>query len=161
MTGIMDGLATYEIIKTGFGLFMIVLLLCFAIYFIIYNLKQKYLSTTICEIKSIPDSNFQQSLTYTVDGQKYNYTISGVTTTVNNVTKTNYAHREGKCKIYYPKSRPSEYNINVNPTNVSLIFAGVLFVIAIFMTLYFLFLRSNREFAGVMGGLSAANTLID
>jgi hypothetical protein len=148
----MSGLATYKIIKTGFGLGLIVFLLCIAIYFIFYNINKNYLSTTVCNIKSIPDSNFQQILIYSVDGKKYDYTIPGVTTTINKVTTTKYAYPEGNCTIYYPKSKPSEYSLNYNPTTVSVISAGVLFVIAILTTLWFLFLRSNKEIAGYMGG---------
>jgi len=149
---IMSGLATYKIIKTGFGLGLIVFLLCIAIYFIFYNINKNYLSTTVCNIKSIPDSNFQQILIYSVDGKKYDYTIPGVTTTNKNITTTKYAYPEGNCIIYYPKSKPSEYSLNYNPTTVSVISAGVLFVIAILTTLWFLFLRSNKEIAGYMGG---------
>jgi hypothetical protein len=161
MAGIMDGLATYQIIKSGFGLAFIVLLLFIAIVFTINNMKKKYLSTTVCNIKSIPNSNYDQKLTYTVNGQNYEYIIPGVSTTYKNVTTTNYAHREGNCTLYYPKANPSEYSLNYNPTTVSTIFAVVLFIIAIMSGIWFLFLRSNREFAGVMGGISAADTIID
>jgi hypothetical protein len=159
--GIMDGLATYQIIKSGFGLAFIVLLLFIAIVFTINNMKKKYLSTTVCNIKSIPNSNYDQKLTYTVNGQNYEYIIPGVTTTTNNVTTRNYANREGNCTLYYPKKNPEEYSLNYNPTTVSTIFAVVLFIIAIMSGIWFLFLRSNREFAGVMGGISAADTIID
>ena len=161
MAGIMDGLATYQIIKSGFGLAFIVLLLCFAIGFAINNNKKKYLSTTICNIEPIPNSNYEQKLTYSVNGQKYEYNIPGVTTRYKNVTTTNYAHRAGNCTLYYPKANPSEYSLNYNPTTVSSIFVVVLFIIAILSGMWFLFLRSNREFAGVMGGVSAADTIID
>ena len=157
----MDGLATYQIIKSGFGLAFIVLLLFIAIVFTINNMKKKYLSTTVCNIKSIPNSNYDQKLTYTVNGQNYEYIIPGVTTTTNNVTTRNYANREGNCTLYYPKKNPEEYSLNYNPTTVSTIFAVVLFIIAIMSGIWFLFLRSNREFAGVMGGISAADTIID
>ncbi len=123
-------------------------------------MKKNYLSTTICTIKSIPNSNFEQTLVYSVNGQKYDYTISGVTTTVNKVTKTRYAYPEGNCTIYYPSADPSDYNINVNPTTASAIVTGILFLIAILMTLYFLLLRSNKEFAGIMGGISVAQSTI-
>jgi hypothetical protein len=162
--GIMDGLATYQIIKSGFGLAFIVLLLCLAIGFTINNMNKNYLSTTVCNIKSIPksnNSNYDQKLTYTVNGQNYEYIIPGVTTTTNNVTTTNYAHREGNCTLYYPKAKPEEYSLNYNPTTVSSIFAVVLFIIAIMSGIWFLFLRSHREFAGVMGGISAADDIMD
>ena len=154
----MDGLATYQIIKTGFFLFLIVLFLCIAIGLVFYNLSKNYLSTTICEIKSIPNSNFQQTVTYSVNGKAYKQTIPGTTTTTNNVTTTNYAYPEGKCTMYYASANPNDYSLNFSPTTASGIFAGVLFVIALLMTLYFIFLRSNKEFAGVMGGIDAAQT---
>lgn len=154
----MDGLATYQIIKTGFFLFLIVLFLCIAIGLVFYNLSKNYLSTTICDIKSIPNSNFQQTVSYSVNGKAYKQTIQGTTTTTNNVTTTNYAYPEGKCTMYYASANPNDYALNFNPTTASGIFAGVLFIIAILMTLYFIFLRSNKEFAGVMGGIDAAQT---
>ena len=154
----MEGLATYEIIKTGFFLFIIVLLLCFSIGLIFYNMNKNYMSTTICYIKSIPNSNYQQSITYSVNGKAYKKTVQGVTTTTNNVTSTNYAYPEGNCTIYYASANPDDYSLNFNPTTVSEIFAVVLLIIAILMTLWFLFLRSHKEFAGVVGGIDAAQT---
>lgn len=154
----MDGLASYQIIKTGFFLFLIVLFLCIAIGLVFYNLSKNYLSTTICNIKSIPNSNFQQTVTYSVNGKVYTQTVQGKTTTTNNVTKTDYAYPEGNCTLYYASANPNDYALNFSPTTASGIFAGVLFVIAILMTIYFIFLRSNRQFAGVMGGIDAAQT---
>ena len=154
----MDGLATYQIIKTGFFLFLIVLFLCIAIGLVFYNLSKNYLSTTICDIKSIPNSNYQQTVSYLVNGKAYKQTIPGTTTTTNNVTTTTYAYPEGKCTMYYASANPNDYSLNFSPTTASGIFAGVLFVIALLMTLYFIFLRSNKEFAGVMGGIDAAQT---
>jgi len=159
--GIIDGLATYQIIKSGFGLAFLVLLLFIAIVFTINNMKKKYLSTTVCNIKSIPNSNYDQKITYTVNGKNYEYIIPGVTTTINNVTTRNYANREGNCTLYYPKKNPEEYSLNYNPTTVSSIFVVVLLIFTIFSALWFLFLRSNREFAGVVGGISAADSIID
>jgi hypothetical protein len=161
MAGIMDGLATYEIIKSGFGLAFMVLLLIIGIVFAIYNMKKKYLSTTVCNIKSIPNSNYDQKLTYTVNDKNYEYIIPGVTTTIKNVTTRKYAHREGNCTLYYPKKNPEEYIINYNPTTGSTIFVVVLLIFTIISALWFLFLRSNREFAGVMGGVSVADSIID
>jgi hypothetical protein len=155
---LMDGLATYQIIKTGFFLFLIVLFLCIAIGLVFYNLSKNYLSTTICDIKSIPNSNYQQTVSYLVNGKAYKQTIPGTTTTTNNVTTTTYAYPEGKCTMYYASANPNDYSLNFSPTTASGIFAGVLFVIALLMTLYFIFLRSNKEFAGVMGGIDAAQT---
>jgi hypothetical protein len=156
--GVMEGLATYEIIKTGFFLFLIVLFLCIAIGLVFYNLSKNYLSTTICDIKSIPNSNYQQTVSYSVNGKAYKQTIQGVTSTTNNVTTTKYAYPEGKCTMYYASANPDDFSLNISPTTVSGIFAAVLFVVAILMTLWFLFLRSNKEFAGVVGGIDAAQT---
>lgn len=154
----MDGLATYQIIKTGFFLFLIVLFLCIAIGLVLYNLSKNYLSTTICNIKSIPNSNFQQKVTYSVHGKVYEQTIQGVTTTNNNITTMNYAYPEGNCTLYYASANPNDFALNFSPTFASGIFAGILFVVAIFMTIYFVLLRSNKNFAGVMGGIDAAQT---
>lgn len=41
MSVIMSGLAKYEIIKTGIGIFILVILLCCAIYMIYYSMKKK------------------------------------------------------------------------------------------------------------------------
>ena len=158
---ISDSLATYKLIKTGIGLAIILLFLCIAISLLFNNINKNYLSTTICNIKSIPNSNYEQKLTYSVNGKNYEYTIYGVTTTNKNITTTNYAHPEGNCTLYYSKSKPEDYSINYNPTTTSSIFVVVLFIIAFLTTLYLLFLRSNKEFAGFMGGVDIAQSTLN
>jgi ATP-dependent Zn protease len=152
---IMDGLATYEIIKTGFTIFIMCLFLCCAVGLTINNLSKNYISTKNCNITSNVDKS--QILTYTVDKQ-YTQQINPTITTNNNVSTKNYAYQNGPCTLYYPSANPSVYSVNSNPTTVSEIIAGILCCLTILTFLWFLFLRSHRGVAGVVGGIDVANT---
>jgi len=157
---VMDGLATYELIKTGFAIFILVILLFISINLIFYNINQNYQSSTICKVASITDGSFMQTLTYTVNNKVYNKIVQPALIVNNNVTTKNYQYPEGLCTIYYPQNNPDSYSLNVNPTTISQIIAGILLVIVIFASLWFMFLRSNRNVAGVVGGIDASRSIL-
>lgn len=157
----MDGLATYEIMKTGFALFVIVLLLAGAIGLTIYNINKHYISTTECNVVSSTDGTFTQTVTYTVNNIKYVKNIPANIIDINNQRTMNFAHPPGTCTLYYASADPNTYSLNSNPTLISTIASGVLFVIAILGFLWFTFLRSNKNVAGVMGGIDAAQTVFN
>jgi ATP-dependent Zn protease len=157
---VMDGLATYELIKTGFAIFILVILLFISINLIFYNINQNYQSSTICKVASITDGSFMQTLTYTVNNKVYNKIVQPALIVNNNVTTKNYQYPEGLCTIYYPQNNPDSYSLNINPTTVSQIIAGILLVIVIFASLWFMFLRSNRNVAGVVGGIDASRSIL-
>ena len=157
----MDGLATYEIIKTGFTLFIIVLLLVGAIALTIYNWNKNYISTTNCNIVSSNDGSYSQTVTYSVNNKQYVKTVPAMVTIVDNVQKYNFAFNPGSCTLYYASADPNTFSINLNPTFISQIASGVLFVVAIIGFFWFTFLRSNKNVAGVMGGIDAARTVFD
>lgn len=156
---VMDGLASYQIFKTGFSLFLMVLFLCCAIGLVIYTINQNYVPTTICNVTTNTDKS--QVLKYTIDKKEYVRNIPAITTNNNNVVTTHSPHTNGKCTLYYPKETPDSmsYGVNTNPTTMSLILAGVLCVVTLGMFFWFNFLKSNRGVAGVVGGLDAANTV--
>ena len=156
----MDGLATYELIKTGFAIFILVILLFISINLIFYNINQNYQSSTICKVASVTDGSFMQTLTYTVNNKVYNKIVQPALIVNNNVTTKNYQYPEGLCTIYYPQNNPDSYSLNINPTTVSQIIAGILLVIVIFASLWFMFLRSNRNVAGVVGGIDASRSIL-
>jgi hypothetical protein len=156
---VMDGLASYQIFKTGISLFFMVLFLCCSIGLVIYTINQNYVSTTICNVTTNPDKS--QILNYTINKKEYVRNIPVVTTNNNNVITTHAAYTDGKCTLYYPKATPDSisYGVNTNPTTISLIVAGVLCFITILMFLWFNFLKDNRGVAGVVGGIDAAQTV--
>ncbi len=156
----MDGLATYELIKTGASIFILVILLLISIWLIYYNMKLNYQSSTICNVTSNTDGSFTQTLTYTVDNKVYNKIAPPIESVTNNVTKKDYAYPVGLCTVYYPKENPDAYMININPTTASQIIAGILLVIVILTSLWFMFLRSNRNVAGVIGGIDASRSIL-
>jgi hypothetical protein len=156
--GLMDGLATYEIWKTGFGIFVMVLLLCGAVWMAIRSSKKHYLSTTMCNITN--DSDKTQTLTYTVDSKQYVKTIPPTIVTKNNVSTSNYTWPVGSCKLYYASADPNDYSVNSNPATIFKIISVVLFVISIGAVLWFLFLRSHKEVAGVVGGIDASQSVL-
>lgn len=158
---IMEGLATYEIWKTGFGLFVLVLCLCCAIGITVYNYNKNYISTTICNVKSSSDGSFTQTVTYTVNNKEYVKYIPASSTKQNKVTRLSYAYPEGNCTLYYASNDPNTYSVNSNPTVISGIISAVLCVIAVVGFIWFLFLRSHRDVAGVVGGIDAARTVLN
>jgi len=159
---IMNGLAMYEIIKTGF--FFLLLLICFSgsIGITTYNVNLNYTSTT-GKITLNADGLYQ-TLTYIVDNKEYYQTIKPITTTQKNASQQNIttsvpAFPVGPCKLYYSKSDPNKYSINYNPTIISGIGASVLCCLSLFTLLWLLFLRQNKDVAGVVGGISAASNI--
>ena len=156
---VMDGLASYQIFKTGITLFFMILFLCCAIGLVIYTINQNYVPTTICNVTTNTDKS--QILTYTINNKQYVRNVPAVTTNNNNVVTTHSAHTDGKCTLYYPKETPDSisYGVNTNPATISQIIAGVLCFITLLMFLWFNFLKANRGVAGVVGGLDAAQTV--
>jgi uncharacterized membrane protein len=159
--GLMDGLATYEIWKTGFGIFILVLFLGGAIWMENNSRKKHYISTTDCNIVNNNDSSKTQTVTYTVDGKKYVKIVPSTPVIQNNVTSYQYTWPEGSCKLYYASANPNDYSISSNPATIFTIISVVLLVFCIGTVLWFVFLRSNREVAGVVGGIDAAHTVLD
>lgn len=158
---VMDGLGTYALLKTGLTIFVLIILFLISIYLIYHNLQQNYQSSTICSIKSSTDQSFTQTVTYTADNIVYTNVVAPIVNVSNNVSTKTYAYPEGLCTVYYPKNNPESYSLNANPTTVSQIIAGILFIIVILSSLWFMFLRSNKNVAGVVGGIDAAQSILD
>jgi hypothetical protein len=160
---VMSGLAGYEIFKTGAFLLLMTCILFCVVGLLISNINKNYVSTTICNIVSnpiTPISNHEQTLTYSVNGKQYVKIIPGISTTANNIKTINYAYQEGSCTLYYASANPDDYSITYNPTTMSGIGAGILLFVIILIYLWLSFLRSNRDVAGVFGGISAAKSVI-
>jgi ATP-dependent Zn protease len=157
---VMDGLATYQLIKTGITVFVFIILLLVSFYLIYYNTQQNYQSSTICKITSSTDGSFTQTVTYTVNNKVYTKSVPAVVNTDKGVSTKNFQYTAGLCTVYYPKNNPDAYSLNIDPTTVSQIIAGILFVIVILMSFWFMFLRSNRKVAGVVGGIDAARNIL-
>jgi ATP-dependent Zn protease len=157
---LMDGLATYQIIKTGFAIFILVIFLLISVNLFFYNMNQNYQSSTICNVTSSIDGSFTQTLTYTVNNKVYNKIVQPAINVHNNIATKNYQYPEGLCTIYYPQNNPDAYSLNINPTTASQIIAGILLVIVIFASLWFMFLRSNKNVAGVFGGIGASRDIL-
>jgi len=154
----MQGLADYKIIKSGISVVVIFYLLCSAISFLIYSMSKNYQKTE--GIINTNTSNQTQTLTYTVD-KEYIKIIPFQITNINNVTTSNPVYQTGNCIVYYAKNNPNDYNINTNPVFILEIASGFLCLLVIIGILWFLFLRSNRGVAGVLGGIDAAQTVSD
>ena len=161
MSVVMSGLAKYEIIKTGIGIFILVILLCCAIYMIYYSMKKNYKSANKCNIYSNRNDNqYTQTLTYVVQGETYTKDIPAQIVKNNNISTKQYTYPEGICKLYYASANPNDYSVNYKPTTVYIIMSVVLFFIALLMIGWFIYLRANRDVAGVMGGIDAAQTVV-
>jgi ATP-dependent Zn protease len=151
---VMQGLADYEIIKSGISVVVILYLLCSAVSFLIYSMSKNYQKTE--GIINTNTSNQTQTIIYTVD-KEYIQIVPFQITNINNVTTSNPVYQTGNCIVYYAKNNPNDYNINTNPVLVLKIASGFLCFLVIIGILWFLFLRSNKGVAGVLGGINAAN----
>jgi hypothetical protein len=158
----MSGLASYEILKTGFGSILICCFLSCSIYYLITTLNAKYVSTQDCNIVSNNDGTYTQVLTYIVNGKTYTKNIPPVLIK-NDITKRtnyNFANPSGKCIAYYSSANPDDVKVNFNPTTIAGLMTGGLACCIIFVCIYLSFLRANPDFAGVMGGISASQNVI-
>ena len=147
----MNGLATYEIIKMGFCLFIIICLLSSAIYWLINSFSKNYQKVQ----GNIVTVNNNQVLTYTVDKQ-YTQTIPFTTTTTNNVTTSKPTFPDGACTVYYAQKNPTDYSVNSNPLFISEILTAVFCFIGIFMIFFLYYLSTHREVAGILAGVDIA-----
>ena len=156
---ISEGLATYEILKTGFFVFVIIIILCIGISLTFYNMNLNYISTegTI----TLNTDQLTETLIYFVNDKQYTQKILPITNNNNKIITTQPAYPIGSCIVYYSKTNPNVYNINSNPTIISGIISSVLCVIATIALLWLLFLRNNRDVATVMGGINIVNSLTD
>jgi hypothetical protein len=154
-----EGLATFEIMKMGIFIVFIVCLLGSAIYGVTQNMRKDYHKTT--GIITTDDVNGSQSIIYTVDDKEYIQTVLFKTTITNNVTTKTPTHVAGPCTIYYSSKNPNDYSINVSPVLMTKGISIVLCVISILAILYFIFLRKNRNLAGVMGGVNIGTSLLN
>jgi len=123
------------------------------------NINRKYLSTTTCNIVSNKDSSFTQTVTYKVDNTEYTQNIPANIIKNKNDTTLSYAHPEGNCKLYYSNKDPNIYSVNSDPVQVSIISTIAVLVIGIIVVIYFIFIRSHRKFAGIMGGIDIASSI--
>lgn len=156
MTSIASGLGKYEIIKTGFSVFILICCMYIAVGLTARNLLLNYVSTT--GTIALNSDNISETLTYKVNNKIYTHIIEAK---YNDKTKISTpAHYVGEHKIYYSNNNPNIYSIGTNPTLLTSGCSVCLCILAGFAFAWFLFLRSNREVASVVGGISAANTIL-
>ena len=156
---IMDGLATYEIWKTGFISLILICCLCCAISFTIRNLYLNYQSTP--GIIKVNDDKITQTLTYTVNDVKYTKIIKSGNNKIKNNSSNNseLPLYDGVCTVYYAKSDPNTYIIDLNPTFVSELITCILCIITVLSLITFYFLRKNRYTAGIVGAVDVASSV--
>ena len=155
----MDGLATFELIKTGFMIFIFFIITCLVLYFFISEYNQHYESTTGTIIQN---RDLSETLTYTVAGKTYTQQISPIITqaTQNAPARNSYAYPAGTTVVYYSRTDPNIFNVGTNPTTMTGIGLAVSVVLLVGSVLWFLFMRANRNVAGVVGGIDVAHGLI-
>jgi hypothetical protein len=157
---IMKGLASYELFKMGFMLYMFFCFLGCSIYFLIKSISKNYqkIGGNITN-----NSDNTQTLTYTVNNKNYVKIIPFTmgTTDKNGVyTPPRPAYSPGNCTVYYAEKDPDDYQVNINPVFISKIITGILCVLSCLMLGSFIFFSKNREAAGVVGGIDAASTVV-
>ena len=132
--------------------------MCCSLGMAIYTNKT-YLSTNNCNITLNTDNS--EIVTYYVNNQKYVQTIQSVSSppssgSSNNILSAKYS--VGNCTIYYNSNDPNDYSINSKPPSVFYIFLGLsccTCCLILLVSLYFAFLNTHREVAGIQGGVTA------
>lgn len=155
----MDGLATFELIKTGFMIFIFFIITCLVLYFFIIDYNQNYESTTGTIVQN---RDLSETLTYTVSGKTYTQQIPPIITQANQNAPaiTSHAYPAGPNLVYYSRKNPNIFNVGTNPTTMTGIGLAVSVVLLVGSIIWFLFMRSNRNVAGVVGGIDVAHGLI-
>jgi hypothetical protein len=159
---IMKGLATFELLKVGGFIFVLVLLLCCCVGLSITSYKT-YSSTDNCNITVNSDQS--EIVTYYVNNQKYTQTIKAKSSppssgSSNNVLSPQYPL--GSCTIYYNDKNPNEYSIGAQPSNAAYFFlaiSGCICCLLVVSILYFAFLNTHKEVAGVIGGITGVQDI--
>jgi len=156
---IMDGLATFELIKTGFIIFVLFIITCLVLYFFISDYNQDYVSTNGTIIQN---KDFSETLTYTVAGKTYTQIIPPSMTQANQNTpaRISYAYPAGNNVVYYSRKNPNIFNVGNNPTTMTGIGLAIVVLFLVGSIIWFLIMRANRNVAGVVGGIDVAHGLI-
>jgi hypothetical protein len=123
-------------------------------------MQLNYQSSTICNITNSIDSSFRQTITYTVDNKVYTKIAEPVDMVINNRPTKNFRYPYGTCTVYYPKNDPDNYTINMNPITTSQIISLILLIIGILTVMWFIYLKYNRNVAGVVGGIDASRSIL-
>lgn len=153
----MKGFAFFELFKVGGFIFILVILLCCCIGMSIY-FNKTYLSTTDCNITVNTDQS--EIVTYYVNDKKYTQTINAKSSPPSSGSSNNVLSPQfplGSCTIYYNNANPNDYSIGTKPPNLSYVFlaiSGCICCLLILSILYFTFLNTHREVAGVVGGIT-------
>lgn len=151
---IINGLASYEIFKSSLTVVILAMLLMCASYFVYSSYDKNYV-TTKCNITT--NNNQTQTLTYSVNDKNYTQTIPFVVNKNNNKTPS---FSNGICTVYYAEKNPNDYSVNYNPLYITGGISSLLCILLIGSIAWVFFLNSNRDIAGVMGGLNVTKNMI-
>jgi hypothetical protein len=177
------GLAMYEMIKVGFGIFVLIIILVSLSYCLYTNISKNYQLTTGI-ISNINDNNSGQILTYTVDKTIYKPTLvqqPNIMITDKNGTRScphgnpqvnsfglvigcnpnNQQYSVGTHNVYYAKSNPEDYNLDVNPTFMIEVITGIICCLLIIAIITFIFFSRNEDVAATFGGVSILSSLFN
>lgn len=155
----LKGLATLQIMKTGIGVLFLLCFLSSAIYGVVSSMRKNYQKVS-GNITTDTTAN-NQTVTYIVADKEYNQNVPFTTKIINNVTTTTPTHVAGPCTIYYAQANPNDYSVNINPVFMTQVISGVLCLLSMVSIGGLVFLRSNREVAGVLGGVDIFNNLFN
>ena len=152
---IQNGLAQYEILRSGVTVVICLLCICSASFSIFSSYNKHYILTTGTVTNNYSSNNIftSQTLNYTVDNQKYTFDIP---LTTNNKSKTSRAtYQTGNVSVYYSKNNPQIYHVGNNPMILSEIWLCVACILTVFSILWFIFIRKNKDLAAATGGIAA------
>ena len=169
MSNILSGLAYFELFKIGGTILILVLLLCCSLGMTFYTNKT-YLTTTG---NIVVNTDQSEIVTYYINNQQYTHTIAAVSSTSvvsSSLGSSNASsniilspkYPEGDCTIYYNSNDPNDYSINSKPVSFFYVFMGLsgyTCCLILLTSLYFYFLNTHREVAGIQGGISATQDI--
>jgi len=155
---VMDGLASYEILKTGFSIIIMCSILSCAIALLVHMFNLHYVKTPGYITVDPKDPKFNATLTYTINDTNYTRIIEA--TRDKNGTNPRPAYNSGPCTVYYPSSSPYDYSINYNPMWFAELFTCIACCLVVCSIISLIFYINNRELAGVAGGVGIAQGLI-
>jgi hypothetical protein len=155
---ILQGLGTFEMLKTGGIIIILILCMCCSLGMAIYT-NVNYVSTTNCNI--VLNSDQSETLTYVVNNKTYIESIQPIEiqsapSSAPSSVQTRPFYPVGGCKLYYNEKDPTKYEVNSSPGNFAIFFlglSGIACCLITFMSIYLVFLRANPEAAGIAGGV--------
>jgi preprotein translocase subunit YajC len=155
----MDSLANLEIFKSSFTIFIVSFIIILIIYFLLNQYNEHY-KKTIGNI--IQNNDFSETLIYIIDGKQYTHEIPPhiIPATQNAPEAKAFKYPAGANNVYYASIDNNIFNVGTNPITLTGLGMGIATLILIGSIIWFLFIRSNKNFASIFGDIGLSQNII-